>query len=164
MSGASTEPCRGRGIPGLARCRQGQRTLSVGLTAFGRSSRAPRRLRALYRSDYARSTVRAGAAVGSAAASSRLQLPRRRVCGAAVAVSEVVRGLLFLFFDKVADMPVIAQLQNVDKLVISLLRRSCVFRGARRGEDSPIHTVGSTRTMVDVPVVQVRAWLRCSRG
>ena len=41
MSGASTEPCRGTRIPGLARCRQGQRTLSVGLTAFGRSSRAP---------------------------------------------------------------------------------------------------------------------------
>ena len=41
MSGASTEPCRGRRIPGLARCRQGQRTLSVELTAFGRSSRAP---------------------------------------------------------------------------------------------------------------------------
>ena len=36
MSGASTEPCGGRRIPGLARW-----TLSVGLTAFGRSSRAP---------------------------------------------------------------------------------------------------------------------------
>ena len=40
-SGASTEPCRGRRIPGPARCRQGQRTLSVGSTAFGRLTRAP---------------------------------------------------------------------------------------------------------------------------
>ena len=41
MSGASTEPCRGRRILGLSRCRQGQRTLSVRLTVFGRSSWAP---------------------------------------------------------------------------------------------------------------------------
>ena len=36
----------------------------------------------------------------------------------AVPVVQVVRGLLFLFFDKVVDMPVIEQLQHVDKLVI----------------------------------------------
>ena len=41
MSGASTEPCRGRRIPGLARCGQEERTLSVVLTAFGWFSRAP---------------------------------------------------------------------------------------------------------------------------
>ena len=40
MSGASTEPCRGRRIPGRARCLQGQRTLSVGSTAFGWETRA----------------------------------------------------------------------------------------------------------------------------
>ena len=35
----------------------------------------------------------------------------------AVPVVQVVRGLLFLFFDKFVDMPVAALLQYVDKVV-----------------------------------------------
>ena len=79
----------------------------------------------------------------------------------AVSVVQVVRGLLFLFFDKVVDMPVIAQLQHVDKLVISLLCRSCVLRGARRGEDSPIPQLAIIEKIVEVPEVQYTYDGRC---
>ena len=43
----------------------------------------------------------------------------------AVPVVQVVRGLLFLFFDKFVDMPVAAQLQYVDKVVDFPACRSC---------------------------------------
>ena len=69
----------------------------------------------------------------------------------AVLVVLVVLGLPSLFFDKVVDMPVIVQLQYVDKLVISLLCRSCVFRGARRGEDSPIPQLQLVENLVEIP-------------
>ena len=75
----------------------------------------------------------------------------------AVPVVQVVRGLLFLFFDKVVDMPVIAQLQHVDKLVISLLCRSCVLRG----EDSPIPQLAIIEKIVEVPEVQYTYDGRC---
>ena len=78
-----------------------------------------------------------------------------------VPVVQVVRGLLFLFFDKVVDMPVIAQLQHVDELVISLLCRSCSFRGARRGEDSPIPQLAIIEKIVEVPEVQYTYDGRC---
>ena len=141
MSGASTEPCRGRRIPGLARCRQGQRTLSVGLTAFGRSSRAPAgnepSTEAMMRGQQphpSRGARRApkwvpghcpGAVPGlvvDVPAVLQLQYVDKVV---AVPVVQVVRGLFFLFFDKFVDMPVAAQLQYVDKVVDFPACRSC---------------------------------------
>ena len=70
------------------------------------------------------------------------------------------------FFDKVVDMPVVAPLQYVDKLVISLLCRSRSFQGARLEKTVLSHSCRalrkslrsqrcSTRTVVDVPVMQV---------
>ena len=134
----------------------------------------PCRLRALYRSDYSRSTVTsvqggggsgAGGGVFPAAASyvdvaavPQLQYVDKVV---AVPVVQVVRGLLFLFFDKFVDMPVAAQLQHVDKLVISLLCRSCVLRGARRGEDSPIPQLAIIEKIGEVPEVQFAYDGRC---
>ena len=108
--------------------------------------------------------------MGSAVAFPQLQPPRRRACGAAVAVCGQGCRRPGCAGRARPAFPVLRQgcrhAQHVDKLVISLLCRSCVLRGARRGEDSPIHSWRSsrkslrsqrcsTRTMVDVPVVQV---------
>ena len=113
-SGASTEPCRGRRIPGLARCRQGQRTSSVGLTAFGRSSWAP--------AGYEPSTeaMTRGQQLHPSRAPMEPQsgfLGRRRVRESAVAnFPAEAFSVQLLFLDKVVDVPVV-QLQCVDKVV-----------------------------------------------
>ena len=88
MSGASTEPCRSRRIPGLARCRQGQRTLCVGLTAFGRSGYEP----------------------------STEAMKRGQQLHPSRAPSEPQSGFLVQFLDKVVDVPAVFG-ERVYKLV-----------------------------------------------
>ena len=65
------------------------------------------------------------------------------------------------FFDKAVDMPVVAPLQHVDKMAISLLCRSCSFQGARRGEDSPIPPLPNAEKIVEIPEVQYSDDGRC---
>ena len=144
MSGASTEPCRGRRIPGPARCRQGQRTLSVGLTAFGRSSRAPAGYEPsteaiMQVNSHIRLGRPASPKVGSWALSGCSSWTRLSTCLRCCSCSMWTRWspsrLCWscfgcppcLFFDKFVDMPVAAQLQLVDKVVDFPACRSCCF-------------------------------------
>ena len=61
------------------------------------------------------------------------------------------------FFDKVVDMPVVAQLQYVHKVVVFPACRSCSFPGARREKTVLSHSC-RTRKMVGVPVAAGRSW------
>ena len=113
MSGASTEPCRGRRIPGLARCTEAMkrgRQLHPSRAPGEPQSGFPGTVRVQFLDWLLASLRSASAACG--------QGGRRPGCAGRA-------GLLSLLFDKVVDMPVFDRLQYVDKVVDFPACRSC---------------------------------------
>ena len=115
MSGASTEPCRGRRIPGLPGV-QKRRCEVNSYTRLGRPA-----------------SLKVGSRAGPGAVPGLVvdvYAVRRAQCVdkvVAVPVVQVVAGLCSLLFDKVVDMPEFDRLQYVDKVVDFPACRSCSF-------------------------------------